>query len=301
VVRLELAAHGASNACLRGLTVLGGFAHQRIIREDMAERHPREQVASLEGYSVETISREEATKIILHYEWLGTVGKANIFIGLLSPTREVHGVACFGYGPAGNIRNLIGSPALCLERGACVHYAPKNAASFLINNACKLVYRMTGTALFFAYGDPMAGEYGGVYQAAGWLYLGQGLDGKKGRKRRTMVLPPGADANHPGNWKTTRELRRAGRRMGFAEAREQGWRVSTREAKHVYAHNVGRERHKWRKNFACPPYPNPRPEMKRTPKEPTDHAPSRATVVIPFRLATAVASDQMALDLGDQT
>jgi hypothetical protein len=264
---------------------MNAAAHQKIIREQMADTAPREAAPSLQGYSVETITRSDALPVIMKYEWLGTLGKSSIFVGLVSPTREIEGVACFGYGPAGNIRKLIGSPALCLERGACVHYAPRNAASFLINAACKLVYRMTGTALFFAYGDPMAGEYGGVYQAAGWAYLGQGLDGKKGRKRRTMVLHPGADPNHAGNWKTTREFRRNGRRMTFDQARAAGWRISTREAKHVYATNVGRERKKWLKNLVCPPYPAPRPDMKRKPRE-VDSEPRRAVALVPFRVTT---------------
>ena len=197
----------------------------------------------------------------MHYEWLGNVGKASIFVGLISPDRDIEGVACFGQGPAGDIRQLIGSSAYCLARGACVHYAPRNAASYLINGACKLVHRMTGVALFYAYGDPGAGEYGGVYQAAGWAYLGQGLDGRGGRKLRYAVLPPGADANDPAAWKTTRELRR-GQRMSFAEAKAAGWRIALREAKYVYAHNVGRARKAWRRNLACLPYPAPRPALK---------------------------------------
>jgi hypothetical protein len=169
-----------------------------------------------------------------------------------------------------------------------VHYAPRNAASFLINAACKLIYRINGVALFFAYADPMAGEYGAVYQAAGWSYLGRGLDGKKGRSRRFMVLPPGADANDPAAWKTTRELRRIGRRMSFAQARAQGWQIATREAKHVYATNVGRNRRQWRRELICPPYPAPHPELKRKPKvildEPGRAARLRQAFMIPSPL-----------------
>jgi hypothetical protein len=238
------------------------LAHQRKISEKMAERHPRDKELSLDGYTVETISKEDAKPLIARYEWLGTLGKASIFVGLLSRDRELHGVACFGYGPAGQIRKLIGDPALCLERGACVHYAPPNAASFLINAACKLVYRTTGVARFFAYGDPTAGEYGAVYQAAGWVFLGQGLDGRSGRKRRFAILPPGADPSNPANWKTTRELRRAGRRMGFEQARALGWQIATREAKYVYATHVGRDRKKWKKDMPTIPYPSPRPSLK---------------------------------------
>lgn len=268
--------------------------HQRILRDTAMERDPRDVRPSLGGYSVETISKTDAEKIILHYEWLGNIGKSNIFVGLIAPDRSVEGVACFGYGPAGQIRSLIGSPALCLERGACVHYAPKNAASFLVNSACKLVYRLTGTSIFFAYGDPMAGEHGGVYQAAGWLYLGQGLDGKKGRSRRYSVLPPGLDPNRPENWKSTRELRRGNRRLSFAEARALGWQISTREAKHVYATNVGGQRRRWKKNFECPPYPSPLPHLKiKTQKEHNIDQPRRAQNLEPFRIETTSVRPQL--------
>jgi len=123
------------------------IAHQRIIREEMMIAQPRAAARSLDSYSVETISRADASPIIIHYEWLRDIGGATEFIGLLSPERELQGVACFGPGPgAGIIEKMIGGPALCLERGACVHWAPPNAASFLINHACKLIYRAMGTA-----------------------------------------------------------------------------------------------------------------------------------------------------------
>jgi hypothetical protein len=270
-------------------------AHQRLIRDALTLSDPKPVQPRLTGYSVETISKQDASKLILQYEWLGTVGRAHTFVGLLSPARELEGVACFGYGPAGPIRKMIGEPAICLERGACVHYAPRNAASFLTNSACKLVYRATGVALFFAYADPMAGEYGGIYQAAGWLYLGQGLDGKKGRRQRFFVLPPGQDADNPANWKTTRELRRAGNRMGFEEARAQGWQIAYREAKHVYATYIGRGRRRWRKGLVCPPYPAPNPELKLQYRESNDEA-SRANLIEPIRL-TPVVNPQLALKL----
>jgi hypothetical protein len=237
-------------------------AHQRIIRERRMREEPRQPLSSLDSYTVETIGQVEAAGIIGKYEWLGTLGKSTEFVGLFSPYRELEGAVCFGYGPAGTIRKLIGEPALCLERGACVHYAPPNAASFLISRACKLVYRITGISLFFAYGDPQAGEYGAVYQAANWAYLGQGLDGGKGRSRRYFVLPPGA-ADEPANWRTTRAFRRSGRdRLTFATARAAGWRIADRAGKHVYAINVGRDRKQWLKGLMTRPYPAPRPHLK---------------------------------------
>jgi hypothetical protein len=247
-------------------------AHQRIIRDEMAREAPQELPFSgllgMRGYTVEEIDADAARPIIMTYEWLGTIGRSTIFVGLISPTRELEGVACFGHGPSTAIRRVIGSPALCLERGACVHWAPKNAASFLITKACKLVYEKTGgdkhgsTAIFYAYADPMAGEYGGVYQACGWVYLGQGLDNGKTREKRRRVLPPGGDPNDITQWKTTRILRRAGNDMGYDEALAAGWRIEWFGAKHVYAIHVGRYRRFWREAVPSLPYPAPRPKLK---------------------------------------
>jgi hypothetical protein len=215
------------------------------------------RAGSLDGCTVETVTIAEALPLVAAHEWLGNIGQATLFVGLYSPGRELHGVACFGHGSTGAIRKRIGSPALCLERGACTPDAPPNAASFLINAACRLVHRLTGTARFFAYADPMAGEYGAVYQAAGWLYLGQGLYGASSRTRRYAVLMPGADPAEPAHWQTTRALRRDGRHLSFAEARAQGWRIATREAKHVYAVNVGRDRKTWLAALPVLAYPKP--------------------------------------------
>ena len=263
-------------------------AHQRIIRDS---QEPRDGPTSLHGYSVETISKGDAIPLILRYEWLGNVGQATMFVGLLSPDRELHGVACFGHGPGGDITDIIG-PSICLTRGACVHYAPKNAASFLIMRACKLISRITGTSVFFAYCDPVAGEYGGVYQACGWAYIGQGLNGKKGREKRFFVLAPGLDRDVPSNWQTTRCLRPGkkedGRWMGWAEARSKDYEISIRPAKHVYAVNVGRDRLSWRENLICPPYPAPQPELKRKPREVSDEPSMARQVVKKFYVASPV-------------
>ena len=128
-------------------------AHQRVIRERKMAEEPRTPATSLDGYTVEPISRTAALPIITEYEWLKTMGQASIYVGLLSPARELEGVVCFGEGPQADTRKVVGDRALCPERGACVHYAPPNAASFLITGACKLVHRQTGTTIFYAYAD----------------------------------------------------------------------------------------------------------------------------------------------------
>ena len=257
------------------------FAHQRVLREKHAldDSQPLPTVPLAEC-RVELVDRETAAAVILKYEWLGDLGQSGLFVGLFAPRGELLGASCFGHGPPtgqprrptdageeyGTMRDLIGSPAYCLERGACTHRAPPNAASWLITRACKLVRRSTGVERFFAYADPRAGEYGGVYQAANWLYLGQGLQGWRGsRKERYYALPPGGDPGDLKQWKSTRALRRPGLRLKFAEARALGWRIEYLAAKHVYAVHVGaqRDRRAWRDAFGVlPSYPAPRPELK---------------------------------------
>jgi hypothetical protein len=225
-----------------------------------SRREPR--AGSLDGYTLETITLAQALPLIVQHEWLGNIGRATVLVGLFSPRRELQGVASFGYGCTGAITRRIGSPALCLERGACTPNAPPNAASFLINASCKLVCRLTRICRFFAYADPLAGEYGAVYRAAGWLYLGQGLHRQgRGRTHRYAVLAPGKEAADPANWQTTRVLRLNGRHLTFAEARAEGWQIAMRYAKHVYATNVGRQRKTWLKKLQALHYPKPRPEL----------------------------------------
>jgi hypothetical protein len=251
-------------------------AHQRRIRDELAARDRVAPIASLTGCTVGLVSRSEARPLILRYEWLGDLGHATVCFGLLAADGELLGAVCFGYGPAGPIRKLIGAPALCLERGACSHRAPPNAASFLIARACKGVAAMTGTERFFAYCDPMAGEYGGVYQACNWSYLGQGLDNNKQRPFRTFVLAPGAE-DIPANWRTTRALRCNGHRMGYEDAKARGWRIVQRPAKHVYAAYVGdkRSRREWLNGLGPRlTYPAPRPELKAKIESRLTEAPS---------------------------
>lgn len=265
-------------------------AHQRKIAEKARKTMKRERLTSLDGCYVSMIERDQAEPVILKFEWLGDMGNtSNKYVGLFTAEHELIGVACFGSGPADQAKKKktkkggkhiphasnktmmtrLGGQAICLERGACVPYAPPNAASFLISRACKLMFQVTGVSRFFAYGDPEAGEYGAVYQASNWIYLGQGLNGETDRKIRYKLLRPG-DEDIPRNWKTTRELRRPGRKpMRFKEARAKGYRIEGKEAKHVYAINVGPDAKKWRAERQViidekrrdKPFPKPRPAL----------------------------------------
>lgn len=154
----------------------GEICHQRVIREELMEREPRSAPDSLSGFYIKEITKQEAEPIIYTYEWLGTMPLITAFCyGLFSPDDDLHGVACFGRGMGTNAANITTSDLsnpICLERGACVHYAHRHAPSFLVAGACRMAYEEKGHNVFFAYSDPEAREVGTIYQACNWTYLG---------------------------------------------------------------------------------------------------------------------------------
>jgi hypothetical protein len=172
-----------------------GKAHQHIIRERAALLEPREPLPNLDGCTVHAISTASARPLILRYEWLGTLGRPRACYGLHAADGGLLGVVTFG-APAGDrARNICGpehrDEAITLERGACVHFAPKNAASFLIRHAVKLAHCEYGWSIFTAYADESAGEIGTVYQAANWYYVGKNVGRHPSTPRRRFIKPNG--------------------------------------------------------------------------------------------------------------
>jgi predicted nucleic acid-binding Zn ribbon protein len=207
------------------------IAHQAKIRAAKAALDPRPALTSLAGCTVERITVEEARAIILKYEWLGTMNRKPLACyGLWSPTRELLGAVSFGRVGSPEAHDVCGPEfrrkSIALERGACVHFAPKNAASFLIRRACKLAHRDHGWAVFFAYGDPDAGEIGTIYQALGWRYVGQGIG---------HPVPYREEWQRPGEtaWRSDRILRHEG--LKKPEVLALGWHHRRRAEKHRYA------------------------------------------------------------------
>jgi hypothetical protein len=174
--------------------------YQRHIRELYAATESREQIPGpLKEARVERITTEEAKPIILKFEWLQSMGSGAVACYGLKMNGELLGVACFCC-LGGKIRQIcvgstvketqaIAKKTICLARGACVPWAPKNAASFLIRNACRQAYKDFGWRVFFAYSDHTAGEVGTVYQACGWYFIGDSF--RKGRYHTDYVSADG--------------------------------------------------------------------------------------------------------------
>ena len=225
-------------------------AHQRIIRESEAASDPR-PVLPLSECVVEQVSLEQAKPIILRYEWLGTMPSVpQAAYGLRHQSGELLGVSIFGQGNGTNSKSHICGPdwidkTICLERGACVHYAHEHAGSFLTARACKLAAQDYGWRVFYAYADPEAGEFGTIYQACNWLYVGNGRKGTPHKKYKN---------DWTGEEVTSRVHRRIKKSLGYAPDKqgtaawclERGWRqiVPAKKTKYVHFEGNRRERKK---------------------------------------------------------
>jgi hypothetical protein len=153
-------------------------AHQRLIRESHAQEHDplieekKALAVSLKDARVREISNTTAKEVILKYEWLGSMGVTDCAYGLYFGD-HLAGAVCFGRTAGTNTAASVCGEEYShlvkvLNRGACVHWAHPNSASFMIAHACRLMTEK-GYHIFVAYSDAEAGEIGTVYQASNWL------------------------------------------------------------------------------------------------------------------------------------
>ena len=106
-----------------------------------------------------------------------------------------------------------------ISRGACISWAPKNLASWLITKSIKHMVKNTEFRVFSAYSDPEAKELGTIYQACNFIYLGQ----KSGTAKQYF------DKSRPDlGWFSDRDFRKKSKYV-------------------VYAKNIGIEKEQWKK------------------------------------------------------
>jgi hypothetical protein len=132
---------------------------------------------SLKKAVVRECDIETAKRIILKYEWLGTmVTGVRWSTGIFFDNWACGGVAVFGQSAGVNTRDMLGvkdKDIAYLGRGACSHWTPVGTASKLIGHTLRLAQRK-GFKVALAYADSDAGEIGTVYQATNWLCIGRG-------------------------------------------------------------------------------------------------------------------------------
>jgi len=229
-----------------------GIAHQYKIREkksrmksnSLFKDYWEDLNLDLDKATVKKISRDVAEKIILEYEWLGTMSNTSKHYGIFFGN-VCGGVVCYGNNCTANFNvpkefGLTIKEVWTLARGACTHWTPKGSASKLIAQSLKLFKQDVPEAqVVIAYSDTNAGEIGTVYQATNWYYIGKGnhhtvnfYNKKLGRKFDERMLH-----NLKEQWKCTR-----------GEARQRlldaGWEIEEKAVKHKYIFLLGTRKEK---------------------------------------------------------
>lgn len=161
-------------------------AHQRIIREEKEKT----DTGGLFGYPEADIKKavckevtyKQAEKIILEYEWLGTMGTCVKFCYGIFFEDVLAGVICFGdmglivcNGYGKYVGEDYKKKGLILNRGACTWWAHEHSASKLIGFGLREI-KKKGYKFCVAFSDDKAGEIGTVYQATNWYFLGRTND-----------------------------------------------------------------------------------------------------------------------------
>ena len=162
-------------------------AHQRIIRENMEEkdtdfyplfgRYWENIDIDIKNATIKEVSYQTAKKIIIKYEWLGTMGTTQIHYGIFFEN-HCAGVVCYGFfqamqGYAKFVGVEFSKQGIQLSRGACVHWSHPHSGSKLIGQSL-IDIKKRGYKYVVAFSDPEAGEIGTLYQATNWYYLGFG-------------------------------------------------------------------------------------------------------------------------------
>jgi hypothetical protein len=129
---------------------------------------------SLKKSIVREVERKTAEKIILEYEWLGDMAVTNKYYGIFFGP-YCGGVICIntgGHSAQGEKQfGILKGELSYFARGACPFWTPKGTASKLLSFALKLE-KKRGVKMAIAYADHDAGEYGTVYQATNWIFIG---------------------------------------------------------------------------------------------------------------------------------
>lgn len=147
---------------------------QKLQRDKLIEQDKKD------GYNFElkarqfTLSHEfitnEHREFIKKYEWLGTIGYGVRQVFTARHDGKLGAVVMMA---EPNTYQFEKKLECLVQRGAAASWAPKNLNSRLLMFACKWMVNNTSKRIFVGYSDFDAGEYGTIYQACGFDYLGQ--------------------------------------------------------------------------------------------------------------------------------
>lgn len=219
-----------------------GRAWQKALRDEYLHEGAPDIDLNLKRARVRKVSRKMAERIILKYEWLGTMGNSGLHYGIFFDD-YCAGVCCValnGSGTAGNTVHLqFGlrrSDVATLVRGACVHWAPTGANSKLVAWTCKLLSRDSRAKLIGAYSDSDAGEVGTIYQACGWVYVG-----KTSQMRDQQIVSPAGrvyDRRNISSWAKSNGVPWSNVKKKLVK---DGWKFQDINKKGRYVKQIGRD------------------------------------------------------------
>jgi hypothetical protein len=153
--------------------MIDNICHQYKIRLETLEEDIKNDLPLNPPIQEFVLNREilsnEHKDFIKRYEWLGTIGYSIKYVFTARYKGILGGVVMMANPNAymfdKNLEALI-------QRGACASWTPKNLGSKLIMFGCKWMVQNTTKRIFTAYSDPLANEYGTIYQACNFEYLG---------------------------------------------------------------------------------------------------------------------------------
>jgi hypothetical protein len=157
------------------------ICHQYKIRKRFEKKEPIVKVYTnedLRNAEIKRIDKRTATEIILKYEYLGSMphaGSVQYCYGMFLDG-QLGGVLVYGdlTTPLKNFPqfNFVGR-VVVLHRGVCVHWTPKNSASFFISRSYNMLKEDDqNIKILTATVDRDAGEIGTIYQSLNWHFVG---------------------------------------------------------------------------------------------------------------------------------
>jgi len=159
---------------------------QQNLRKDLKEAELTKEeynnlrIEDFEFSYVDKANKEQCDEIkqfIERHEWLGKlpIWLTHRFTARLKKNDALAGVIIMA--TPNSFSNILGeenkNKEKLISRGACISWAPKNLASWLITKSIKYMVKNTEFRAFSAYSDPEAKELGTIYQACNFIYLGQ--------------------------------------------------------------------------------------------------------------------------------
>lgn len=212
----------------------------------------------LKNAVVKKAEKDIAKRIILEYEWLGTMSNTSHHYGIYFDG-VCGGVICFGNNCTANFNvstefGLTVKQVWTLARGACTHWTPKGSASKLIAQGLKLFKQdVPECRVVIAYSDTNAGEIGTVYQATNWYYIGQGNRSTVNYYHPTLGRK--FDERQIHEFKNEWKCSRTEVKQRLLDA---GWKIEEKAIKHKYIFLLGSKKEKKEVLKKVKPLPYPK-------------------------------------------